>query len=84
MLVLGAVQLLREEVPLMVSSSCLVNSRVAVFVRILVGGGFVRQAEGDAVNTRQVAHGVRVSLSDGVDRRPVVPHQHHIDWLPDT
>ena len=80
---LGAVQLLREEVPLMVSSGCLVNPHVAVVVRLLSGGDLVQQADGNAVNTRQVPHGGRGSLPDGGDRRLVVLHQHRIDWLPD-
>ena len=83
MLEFGAVQLLREEVSLVIGSGCLVDLHVAVVVRLLAGGDLVQQADGDAVNTRQVPHGRGVSLPDGGDRRLVALHQHRIDRLPD-
>ena len=56
---LGAIQLLREEVSLLVGRGCLVDSHIAVVVRLLASD-LVQQADGDAVDTRQVPHGGRV------------------------
>ena len=66
----------------MVSSGCPVKSHVAVVVGALAGGDLVQQADGDAMEIRQVPQGGRVSLLDGGDRRPVVPHHHLVDGLP--
>ena len=80
---MGAIQLLREEVFLMVSSGCLVNSQVAVVVRLLRGRDIVQQTDRNAMNTRQLPHDRRVFLPDRGYRRLVVPHQHQIDLLSD-
>ena len=80
---LGAVQPLREELSLVVGSGCFVNPHVAVVVRFFAGGDFVQQADGNAVNTRQVSHGGGISIPDGADRRLVAVSEHRIVWFPD-
>ena len=57
MIEVGAVQLLREEVSLVVSSCFFMNSPVPVVVRLVAADDLVQQADGDAMITRQVPHG---------------------------
>ena len=80
---LGAIKRLREEVSFMIGSGCFVNSHVAVVDRVLTGGDFVQQADGNAVDTKQVPHGGGVSLLDGGGHCLVVFHHHHVDGFVD-
>ena len=82
-LVLGAVQLLGEEISLVIGRGRLVHPHVAVVCCLLASGDLVEQPDGDAVNTRQVPHGGGVALPDRGDRCLIVLHHHGADGPPD-
>ena len=57
MLELGAIELLREEVFLIVCSDCLVDSHVTVVVRLLAGSDLVKHADRERDRIAQAAIG---------------------------